>query len=95
MLQNADSAKENEDPYPGRMSLIEHFGYRVVPVEIPCWLYSYIPTSNSRYERPSEILMGFLRLDKRRTGGAKRLRTFTWIRFIPKSVIRIPLDQAL
>ena len=23
MLQNADSAKENEDPYPGRMSLIE------------------------------------------------------------------------
>ena len=24
MLQNADSAKENEDPYPGRMSLIEH-----------------------------------------------------------------------
>ena len=24
MLQNADSAKENEDPYPGRISLIEH-----------------------------------------------------------------------
>ena len=23
MLRNADSAKENEDPYPGRMSLIE------------------------------------------------------------------------
>ena len=59
MLQNADSAKENEDPYPGRMSLIEHFGHRVAPVEIPCWLYSYIPTSNSRYEGPSEILMGF------------------------------------
>ena len=83
MLQNADSAKENEDPYPGRMSLIEHFGHRVAPVEIPCWLYSYIPISNSRYEGPNEILMGFLRLDKRRTGGAKRLHTFTWIRFIP------------
>ena len=24
MLRNADSAKENEDPYPGRISLIEH-----------------------------------------------------------------------
>ena len=127
MLRNADSAKENEDPYPGRMSLIErcngqsafgnacnivasaknlffpvatilqmpkttfsplqqcckhfqkHFGHRVASVKNPCWLYSYI----SRYEGPNEILMGFLRLDRRRTGGAKRLHTITWIRFIP------------
>jgi len=48
MLQNADSAKENEDPYPGRMSLIEHFGHRVAPVEIPCWLYSYIELTLQR-----------------------------------------------
>lgn len=33
MLRNADSAKENEDPYPGRMSLIKHFDHRVASVE--------------------------------------------------------------
>jgi len=33
MLRNADSAKENEDPYPGRMSLIKHFDHRVAFVE--------------------------------------------------------------
>lgn len=42
MLRNADSAKENEDPYPGRMSLIEHFGHRVASVETLFRLYSYI-----------------------------------------------------
>ena len=156
MLRNADSAKENEDPYPGRMSLIERcngqsaFGNACnivasaknlfFPVAtilqapkstfsslqqsckcqkplFPCcnnlaslkkhfflvatmlqafpkafgsscsfrrnFLAGFIPTSNSRYEGPNEILMGFLRLDKRRTGGAKRLHTITRIRFIP------------
>ena len=47
------------------------------------FLAGFIPTSNSRYEGPNEILMGFLRLDRRRTGGAKRLHTITRIRFIP------------
>ena len=115
MLRNADSAKENEDPYSGRMSLIERcngqsafgnacdivasaenlfFPVATMLQAFPkafgssCsfrrnFLAGFIPTSNSRYEGPNEILMGFLRLDRRRTGGAKRLHTITWIRFIP------------
>ena len=128
MLRNADSAKENEDPYPGKMSLIERcngqsaFGslqdcckrqkplfprgnslastkkhFFLVATMLQAFpkafgsscsfrrnfLADFIPTSNSRYEGPNEILMGFLRLDRRRTGGAKRLHTITRIRFIP------------
>ena len=178
MLRNADSAKENEDPYPGRMSLIErcngqsasgnackivanakkpfslllqcckpqkHFFLVATILQapkstfpslqqsckcqkplFPCcnnlaslkkhfflvatmlqafpkafgsscsfrrnFLAGFIPTSNSRYEGPNEILMGFLRLDKRRTGGAKRLHTITRIRFIPnRSLEHLPI----
>ena len=47
------------------------------------FLAGFSPTSNSRYEGPNEILMGFLRLDRRRTEGAKRLHNITRIRFIP------------
>jgi len=138
MLRNADSAKENEDPYPGKMSLIERcngqsaFGslqdcckrqkplfprgnslastkkhFFLVATMLQAFpkafgsscsfrrnfLAGFIPTSNSRYEGPNEILMGFLRLDKRRTGGAKRLHTITDT-IHPQSIIRTSLDQA-
>ena len=57
------------------------------------FLAGFIPTSNSRYEGPNEILMGFLRLDKRRTGGATRLQTITDT-IHPKTKIRTTIDQA-
>ena len=165
MLRNADSAKENEDPYPGRMSLIERcngqsaFGnacnnvastknlffpvatilqapkstfsslqqsckppkalsprcnnlanaknhFFPVATMLQAFPKAFWPSRGSRRNSLQALFLhrthvtkglmrwDFLRLDKRRTGGAKRLHTITWIRFIPKSVIRTSLDQA-
>ena len=47
------------------------------------FLAGFIPTSNHVTKGLMRSWWDFLRLDKRRTGGAKRLHTITWIRFIP------------
>ena len=42
MLRNADSAKENEDPYPRRMSLIEHCNAQT-PLEMHATMLQAFP----------------------------------------------------
>lgn len=128
MLRNADSAKENEDPYPGKMSLIERcngqsaFGslqdcckrqkplfprgnslasakkyFSLVATMLQAFPKALWPSCGFRRKSLLNLFLhrthvtkglmrsrwDFLRLDRRRTGGAKRLHTITWIRFIP------------